>query len=305
MKGLKYGLCAAVLAGLFSCDTGRENEPELPEVPFEDPIDWISNFGDETVNSLFYRPCTCSEDSLYDYKKKLRYIRECMLTDYPADAYRYPLYPGMKEWAELKSWKAMEDACQVPADTVKKMSTQALVQALWEHPLLTVMIDMPFQYQSNFNAAFFQNNAYGELCARPDAASSLTERLKTVTPLMAKFVYGLDLMDILLAQEVFISQLDTEERITVIRYALKKDQLKRQAETERTEPFFHMPFMCMMLGRILLNADYRPFVEEVGRNARLNAYLTLPTYEYGLGTQGAIPRTIANHAMRYTQFYDN
>jgi hypothetical protein len=36
--------------------------------------------------------------------------------------------------APFKTGKEMEDACQVPADVLKNMSTQAVIQAIWEYP---------------------------------------------------------------------------------------------------------------------------------------------------------------------------
>jgi hypothetical protein len=307
MKRLRYLLCVFVLAGLFSCDNGSEKEPEPEKEPEEiftpdEPIDWILDFGDEAVNKLSYSPNSCDGFS-GDYKSKVLIKRYCMLMECPEDVYNYPIYPGMKEWAEFKTGLEMLDACQVPLDTVKRMSTQALIQALLEHPLQTEMLDLGHRYQSTFNFYYLQNNAYNELCTRPDAAASLVERLKTVNPLLSLFIYGygLDLIEMILAQEVFILQLSTEERITAIRYALKKDQLRRLEEYFNY--YSHWPFMCLMLGRILVNADYRPFVEEVNSNEELKAYLTLPSYLY-TGMQGNIPRTIAKHAMAYTQIYN-
>jgi len=61
----------------------------------------------------------------------------------PSDSYNYPVYPGMKEWGNFKTNKEMLEACQVPAKTLKKMSTQAVIQALWEH------VNFPTPYSSS------------------------------------------------------------------------------------------------------------------------------------------------------------
>jgi hypothetical protein len=307
MKRLRYLLCVFLLSGLFSCDKGQEKEPEPETEPEEiftrdGPLDWIVDFGDEAVNKLTYSPNSCDGYS-GDYKSKVLIKRYCMLMDCPEDVYNYPIYPGMKEWLELAGGTKRLDACQVPLDTVKRMSTQALIQALLEHPLQIEMLGLENNYQSAFNFYYLQNNAYNELCTRSDAVSSLVERLKTVNPLLSLLIYGygLDLIEMILAQEVFISQLSTEERVTAIRYALKKNQMRRVDENFAC--CTHWPFMCLMLGRILVNADYRPFVEEVNRNEEMKAYLTLPSYLY-TGMQGNIPRTIAKHAMAYTQTHN-
>jgi hypothetical protein len=273
---------------------------------WEEPIDWIEDFGDEAVNNLSYSPYMSDDYPVGDYKNEVLYKRCCMLMDCPEDVYNYPVYPGTKEWVELGGTQERQDACQVPVDTAKRLSTQALIQALWEHPVMlfeVIDISSSLKYQLTFNLCFLQNNAYIELCRRPDATASLIERLKTVNPVVSPFAHSLDLIEMLLAQEVFISRLDTEERITVIRYALKKDQLKRQEESFTS--FSNWPFTCLMLGRMLLNADYRPFVEEVNRNGRLKEYLTSPNYVYSPGVQGNIPRTIVKHAMAYTKIHTN
>jgi len=77
----------------------------------------------------------------------------------PTDSWNYPVYPGMDEWAKFESSQEMVDACQVPEKRLKKMSTQAVIQALWEYPFFTEPLHR-YLYQKDFESLFLQNNAY-------------------------------------------------------------------------------------------------------------------------------------------------
>lgn len=52
----------------------------------------------------------------------------------PEGSYNYPCLPGMPSWEKLKSGEEMDLACHVPDDILKKQTTQAVIQAMWEHP---------------------------------------------------------------------------------------------------------------------------------------------------------------------------
>lgn len=52
----------------------------------------------------------------------------------PADSYDYPIYPGMDSWGSLDAnWK-MIIGVEIPVEMLQEMSTEALLQGIWEYP---------------------------------------------------------------------------------------------------------------------------------------------------------------------------
>jgi hypothetical protein len=76
----------------------------------------------------------------YSAVPKYKALLECMNMPRPADSYNYPVWLGMEEWAQFKTGQEMTDACQVPEDILKTMSTQAVIQVIWEYPFLTGLL---------------------------------------------------------------------------------------------------------------------------------------------------------------------
>jgi hypothetical protein len=122
----------------------------------------------------------------------------------PKDSYNYPAYPGRKEWEHLSTGQEMQEACRVPLDKLKNMSTQT------------------------------------------DAGISLLERLKAVNPLVSGAKYEFDILELLTAQDVFISQLNETNQKTTIEYAINKDHLRRE-DTRFTNATERVITLCKRL----------------------------------------------------------
>ncbi|MDR3226687.1 MAG: hypothetical protein LBT56_03340, partial [Prevotellaceae bacterium] len=123
-------------------------------------------------------------ESEFKYEHLITAKLECMNMPRPSDSYNYPVYPGMPEWAEFETVEEMVEACQIPENTLKKMSTQAVIQAIWEYPFAFDVLQR-YQYQFDFRM-FLENNAYNELTKRTDAGMALLERLTCINPLMPR-----------------------------------------------------------------------------------------------------------------------
>lgn len=87
-------------------------------------------------------------------------------TDPPA-AYVYPVLPGTDAWNAMSTTERC-DACQIPEDILKSLSTRDLLIAVLDYPL---MVDM--HSYSNMEQGFLsvknQFNGLQELVSRPDA----------------------------------------------------------------------------------------------------------------------------------------
>lgn len=106
------------------------------------------------------------------YMEQITNILEIMNMPRPADSYNYPVYRGMPEWADMTREERIEKM-QVPVERLKKMSTQAVIQAIYEHPSFDSFLSYSsFRwYQIEFESCFNENNAYLELIQRTDAGT--------------------------------------------------------------------------------------------------------------------------------------
>ncbi|MDR0505676.1 MAG: hypothetical protein LBH32_02500 [Dysgonamonadaceae bacterium] len=253
---------------------------------------------------FFFTSCgNKNETGLEDntlYERLIRNKQKIMNMERPKDSYNYPVYPCMEEWKNL-STEQKNEICQVPSDKLEKMSTQAVIQAVWEHPLLFEVFHR-YQYQMDFETMFLNNNAYNELCKRSDAGASLLERLKKVNPLypVSETGFEFEILELLMAQNIFISQLDNNEKKTAIEYASNKDDLRKQDSYYTDKP--ERLIAWLLAGRIMFNAGYAPFISEINQNDELKSFITLRTYVYLLHEKNEnIQQIIIQHADYFKQ----
>jgi hypothetical protein len=92
----------------------------------------------------FVASCDDDDAMRYDYREEpgaeylalIQDLLEAMNMPRPVDAYCYPVYPGMASWADLQTSMDHFAATQVPQSILDRQSTQAVLQNMWEHPLL-------------------------------------------------------------------------------------------------------------------------------------------------------------------------
>jgi hypothetical protein len=215
----------------------------------------------------------CSKEEIenpFSYEEFILPKLESMNMARPADSWNYPVYPGMAEWSQFKTVQEMIDACQVPEKILKNMSTQAVIQAIWEYPFLIEPLHR-FTYQADFDGTFLTNNAYKELTKRADAGKSLLNRLVLVKHFIPEAIDMPYALELLSSQTVFLSQLNDKEKKTIIEISLKNDSL-RQHEAEFSNILRGVT--SLLMGRTMLNAGYLPFIEEADNNEQLETFLT-------------------------------
>jgi hypothetical protein len=214
----------------------------------------------------------------------------------PEDSYNYPVYPGMPEWAEFKATEEMIAAVQVPENILKKMSIQAVIQAIWEYPFLWEVVFRD-QYQMDFDGVFSNNNAYKELIKRADAGISLFERLNSINPLITGAKYEPKAFEILISQDVFLSQLNKDQKRAVIRRTMENDDLRQQNDEFRDGLFRATAWL--LIGKILKNVGYEPFIEELNSNAQFKSFIEDKNYTYFNDVYKDIPQLIIRFANKY------
>jgi len=222
--------------------------------------------------------CNSNDEQKTDsqYETFIQPRLECMNMPRPSDSYNYPIYPGTKEWATLTTGQQMLDACQVPTNILKNMSTQAVIQAIWEHPLLFEVFTLGYGYQAVFESMFSQNNAYMELSKRQDAGVALLARLNMVNPLTQDVIPEFRALELLISQTPFPVQLNNDQKKEVIDITFKNDNLL-QNDAELPDSSLnkttYRAISWLLIGRTLVAADYTPFVTAVNENNQLKYFL--------------------------------
>ncbi|MDR1723151.1 MAG: hypothetical protein LBR84_04330 [Tannerella sp.] len=196
----------------------------------------------------------------------------------PSDSYDYKIVPGTAEWSSLKTGEEMVEACQVPTSLLTSMSTQALVQALWEYPLYLDVLHR-YEYQFDFDSFAADNNAYKELITRKDAGKAVLDRLYYVQyPVEDELVSRYKFLELTLAQTKLLSTLTEKETKVLIEKVLQDDKL--QFSDKSKSGYVLRPVSWLLIGRTLINAEYQPFMQEVSNDKLLDSYLNDKNFVY-------------------------
>lgn len=69
-------------------------------------------------------------------------IKKWFQSDIPTDAYEFPITPTEtpEKWKEFQTYQEMVDACQIPEDTLKTMTTEGLIETCLSYPLMGNML---------------------------------------------------------------------------------------------------------------------------------------------------------------------
>jgi hypothetical protein len=88
------------------------------------------------------------------------------------DGYIYPVKPGTEQWKKLKSDAERTAACQIPTDTLKKMSTRGVVDSCLALPLIGDILTYD-NLEQGFLAMVSKFYVFQELLARKDNGKTL------------------------------------------------------------------------------------------------------------------------------------
>lgn len=222
---------------------------------------------------LFLGGCQKEENSNGCYcDEGLDLLNSYMHMPRPADSYNYPIRPCMNQWKKLTSTEKKIKACQIPVDRLENMSTQAVIQALWEYPFFTEPVSEVGNrnLQNDFETIFHNNAAYKNLISRGDAGTCLLYRYKLVDAISPKYNFHPIALELLFSQPYFLSQLNTKEKKELVIAVFEKERLRMNHEAscrakQRTT--------IMFMGRIMMNVNYQPFVDVVNNNIQFKRFI--------------------------------
>jgi hypothetical protein len=200
----------------------------------------------------------------------------------PADIYDYPVKGGTPEWAAFTSHQQMEDACQIPADTLAKMSTDGLIQTCMDYPLLgdlllNIGVNVPGAL-SNMMQTF---SGLIELCKRSDAGIKMIARysrmdhscLDTYNSYSekGKFSSNFTAYEMIISYDSIISKMTIDDKRNLIIIALKKYNCKR--EQPQNYSYYDFSTSLYIPTKIMIQENYQPFVQQVSSNYHLQIYV--------------------------------
>lgn len=224
---------------------------------------------------LFTFLISCEEDTTNGYycDEEFNLLISYMNMPRPADSYNYPVRPCMNKWKEMISTQEKIAACTIPVKRINKMSTQAVIQAVWEYPFFSEPLYEigGRNVQKDFETVFLSNNAYKELLLRKDAGKELLTRITLVDAVCrGRHMFQPLAFELLMSQPDFLTQLNVLEKKELIIIVFEKDCIRQKVGVHGELGSYSS---WMLIGRTLLNANYIPFVVEVSQNDILKQFL--------------------------------
>ncbi len=193
----------------------------------------------------------------------------------PEGSYNYPCLPGMLSWKALKTADEMKQVCRVPKSVLEKQSTQAVIQAIWEHPDFSMFISWrsDSRMQPSLDRYLSDWDAYLELTKRPDAASCLLQRYVRMNVTKTTHVFFNNSLQLLLSQYVFIDQLSLKEKVQLATEMLDRiEQLKKQLDVEETSNLYSIESSCFCLVRLMVSCKYIPMVDAIKADEKIREF---------------------------------
>ncbi len=154
---------------------------------------------------------------------------------------------------------------------MQNQSTQAVIQTFFDYPFSLDMYSSSSTLLDGFIGSVVFNSAYAELLKRKDAGECLLERYLLFNPVGCNVAIIMGpLLEMLLAQQEFYTQLNVDEKKELVKAALGKMDVREDFDpllANRNET------TCMLIGRIMENSGFNPFIEEVKNNKKMSKYL--------------------------------
>jgi hypothetical protein len=153
------------------------------------------------------------------------------------------------------------------------MSTQAIIQAICEYPLISEVFHR-YQYQSDFATFFASNAACMELMKREDAASSLLHRLTVLNPVIPNKHTQMycRVLELLAMQPAVLGKLSTSDAKSLVSITLKNENERTGSRLEEKCPTYP-EVAWILIGKVLVSTDYAPLVQCITSDDTLKTFI--------------------------------
>lgn len=151
------------------------------------------------------------------------------------EVYSFQVKPGTDKWKQLQTHQEMVVSSQIPKEKLSSLSTNALIRACLEYPLAFDVFAFD-NLQIGFLTTFGKFSGYQELLSRPNAGKEVLNKFINVHPNnidllksdidKGNFTFSLTILEILLSQGEILNQLNTDERISILKHAIESKTSK-------------------------------------------------------------------------------
>lgn|SRR5690606_14840685 len=221
--------------------------------------------------------------------------------------YNFPIGPGTEEWAALESYEARLDAYNIPDSILEVMTTADLVETCLHYPeFRLIMIRNSLQQGYDYLKSIF--NGFGELEQRPDAGAELIRLYSELDPInvinehslldQGRFSFQFTYLEIVLAQVTVLSNLNLDERISLIERCLSN--YKRMKQLPEYFSTFGLVTPSLVLGRLMEVDRYSTFLQAESANQILTSFIA-----YSLPADVSQFDTIVSIAREYLKSLKN
>lgn len=223
----------------------------------------------------------------------------------PADAYAFPLRPGLPAWA-LPAWAllttsaAQVHALQVPSAVLSSLSTPGLLATCLEYPLLPDIVQAS-RLQQALRTTLANFNGYAELRQRPEAAALLLGRYQLMSPAclpdvaqQGAYSFSFSYVELLVAQDEYLAQLSAAQRRSLLREARTKYAAKKRL-VDDVYGYFGLKTAAFVMARVMQAEQFGPFASALSTDANLRFF----TAEAELQGQPQTLDTVLRYAQQF------
>lgn len=148
--------------------------------------------------------------------------------------YDFPLKPGMAEWEKLNSGKEMLDACQIPEEILKNMTSQALAETCINYPLYIDYLAVNDE-REGISLIINDFNGLKELSEREDGYKELIDTYKKIPILNSKTKvnakqenspFQIIFVELILGDNAFMNKMNADDLVHLKAAVLEKYQNK-------------------------------------------------------------------------------
>lgn len=233
---------------------------------------------------LLFAFLSCSKENEEDdqmssaYYEFIKDILDCMNMPRPSGSYNYPIFPTTPEWMALVARQDMVDACKIPEKRLRSMSTQAVIQALWEFPLiLDVSMFYDRNYQQGFEFVIASLDSYQELIKRDDAVDCLWERYLLINPNGNGVSFLCPrILELFFSQYIFLDNLTLQEHKRIVMRAFEIDDFMQQTDRKN---YPYRLIAWYMIARIMWHVAYEPLMQAIANDASILLFLETGYWE--------------------------
>lgn len=170
------------------------------------------------------------------------------------DDYIYPVRPGTEAWSYLRTESERFNAMQLPDSILQTISTWGLISTCFNYPAYGMWGAFE-DFSGYMNGLSERFNGLKELFARDNVRGTLLYTYRHLDLKEFDNLIKLSFAELIIGSDKFVSLLDRKQKIYLVSVALSK------YGEESNNPDISMGSAIFVMGNVMLNAGYQPFID--------------------------------------------